>query len=72
MLNGDGSENGKKTSMSNSQNITLRVQHTLFAVVLHDYNVNLLLVTRFMQGMSYVFLFAISLFTAAHFHLSGR
>ena len=39
MLNGDGNENGEKNNMSNSQNITLRVQHTLFAVVLHDYNV---------------------------------
>ena len=37
MLNGTGSENGKKTNMSNS--LTLRVKHTLFAVVLHDYNV---------------------------------
>ena len=50
MLNGTGSENGKKTNMSNSQNITLRVKHTLFAVVLHDYNVKSPLSYSFYAG----------------------
>ena len=59
------------------------MQHTFFvhffAVGLHDYNVKLpetsrnFLVSRFMEEVSYVFMFTFaSFYTAAHFHLDGR
>ena len=65
MLSGEGNENGEKTKIGLiSKKATLHVEHTFFvhffAVVLHDYNVKLAetsLVTRFMEEMSYVFLF---------------
>ena len=46
MLSGDGDENEKKKdNRTNKQKTALHVQHTFcvhfFAVVLHDYNVNL-------------------------------
>ena len=80
MLSGEGNENGEKTTIGLiSKTATLHVQHTyivhFFAVALHDFIVKLprnFLVTRFMEEMSYVFLFTFFFFTAAHFHLSGR
>ena len=46
MRSGEGNENGEKTKIGLiSKKATLRVQHTFFAhffaVVLHDYNLNL-------------------------------
>ena len=46
MLSGEGNENGEKTTIGKiSKKVTLHVQHTFsvhfFAVVLHDYNVNI-------------------------------
>ena len=71
MLNGDGNENGKK-SMSNSQIISLRVQRTLFAVVLHDYNVNRPPSCTFYAGNVVSVPVRFYFFTAAHFHRGGR
>ena len=46
MLNGEGNEEGKKTTIGlNSQKTTLHVQHTIFVyfsdIVLHDFNMTL-------------------------------
>ena len=77
-LSGEENENGEKATIGLiSKKATLHVQHTFFvhffAVVLHDYNVKLSETCwlRFMEEMSYVFLF-IFFFTAAHFHLGDR
>ena len=63
-LSGEGNENGEKATIGLiSKRATLHVQHTFFvhffAVVLHDYNVKLSETSwlRFMEEMSYVFLF---------------
>ena len=62
MLSGEGKarEQWKTTAGLISRKATLQVQHTFFvyffAVVLQDYMWNFL-VTRFMEGMSYVLLF---------------
>ena len=79
MLSGEGNENGEKTT------IGLVYQKNNFALAAHLFCTFLcrcfarlqsetsrnILVTRFMEEMSYVFLF-ISFFTAAYFHLGGR
>ena len=63
MLSGEGNKNGEKTIGLISKKATLHVQHTFFvhffAVVLHEYNVKLSETSwlRFMEEMSYVFLF---------------
>ena len=69
MLSGEGNENGKKTTTTGliSKQATLHMQDTFFvhffAVVLHECYVTLpqtsFLVTRFMEGMSDVFLFTL-------------
>ena len=69
MLSGEGNENGKKTTTTGliSKQATLHMQDTFFvhffAVVLHECYVKLpqtsFLVTRFMEGMSDVFLFTL-------------
>ena len=42
MLSDEGIKNGEKTTIGLiSKKETLHVQHTFFAVVLHDYNVKL-------------------------------
>ena len=65
MLGGESNENGEKTRIGLiSRKATLHVQHTFFlyffAVVLHDVQRETsrnFLVTRFLEEMSYVFLF---------------
>ena len=69
MPSGEGNENGKKTTTIGliSKKPTLHVQYAFlvhfFAVVLHDCSVKFpcrnFLVTRFMEGMSDVFLFTL-------------
>ena len=82
----DESNENRKTKQKQgliSKKITMKGQHTFFAhffvVALHDYNVKLSVVTRFMEEMSYVriknlllvFLFSF-FFTASNFHHTGR
>ena len=80
MLSDEGNENGEKTTMGLiSKKATLHVQHTFFV---HFFcrcfarpqrkTSRNFLVTRFMEEMSYVFLFTYLFFTAFHFHLHGR
>ena len=78
MLGGGGNENAEKTTIGLiSKKTTLHVQHTffvhflsLFARLQRETSRNFV-VTRFMEEMSYVFLFTF-FSTAAHFHLGGR
>ena len=66
MLSGEGNENGKKKTVGLiSEKATLHVQHTFlfisfrcFARLLRETSRNSL-VTRFMEGMSDVFLFTL-------------
>ena len=79
MLSGEGNENGEKTIGLISKKATLHVQHTFFV---HFFcrcfarpqrkTSRNFLVTRFMEEMSYVFLFTFLFFTASHFHFHGR
>ena len=75
MLSGEGNENGEKTTKKK----LLDVQHTFFCTFLCRCFTRLqretsrnFLVTRFMEEISYLFLFTLFFFTAAHFHLGGR
>ena len=80
MLSGEGKEKCEKTTRGLiSKKTTLHVQHTFFCTSLCRCFARLrlqgetsrnFLVTRFMEEMSYMFLF--TFFTAAHFFLGGR
>ena len=78
MLSGEGNENVAKTSIGLiSKKTTLHVQHTFCTFLcrcfarlrLRGETSRNFLVTRFMEEMSYMFLFTFS--TAAHFFLGG-
>ena len=78
MLSGEGNENGEKEKAIGliSKKTTLHVQHTFctflcrcFARLQRETPRNVL-VTRFMEEMSYLLLF--TFFSLAHFHLGGR
>ena len=78
MLSGEGNENVEKTTIGliSKKAILLHVQRTFctflcrcFARLQRETSRNFL-VTRFMEEMSYVFLF--TFFIAAHFHPGGR
>ena len=80
MLSGEGNENGEKTTIGLiSKKATFYLQHTFFCTFLcccfarlqRKTSRNYLMVTRFMQEITYVFLFTF-FFTAAHFHLGGH
>ena len=80
MLSGEDNENGEQTTMGLiSKKATLHVQKTFFvhffchcfARPQRETSRNFL-VTRFMEEMSYVFLFTFLFFTASHFHLHTR
>ena len=78
MLGGEGNENSEKTTIGIIiKKETLHVQHTffvqflpLFARLQRKTSRNFV-VTRFMEEMSYVFLFTF-FSNAAHFHRGGR
>ena len=81
MLSGEGKENGQKTTIGLiSKKGTLHVQHIFFFCTfrcrcfarLQRGTSRNFLVTRFMEEMSYMFLFTIFFFNAAHFPLGGR
>ena len=80
MLSGEGNENGEKTTIGLiSKKATFYLQHTFFCTFLcccfarlqRKTSRNYLMVTRFMQEITYMFLFTF-FFTAAHFHLGGQ
>ena len=81
MLSGEGNENCEKTTIGliSKKNSFARAAHFFFGTSLCRCFARLrlqgetsknFLVTRFMEEMSYMFLF--TFFTAAHFFLGGR
>ena len=80
MLRGEGNENGEKNNNRSSwqkKNFVLAAHLfcsflcSRFARLQSETSRNIL-VTRFMEEMSYVFFFNFFFFTAAFFHLGGR
>ena len=78
MLSGEGNENGEKTAIGLTGKKATLHGSTLFCRFVCRCFVRLkretsrnFRVTRFMEEMSYVFLF-IFFFTATHFHLGSR
>ena len=80
MLRGEGNENGEKNNNRSSwQKKNFALAAHLFCTFLCRRFARLqsetsrnILVTRFMEEMSYVFFFIFFFFTTAFFHLGGR